>query len=136
MSKIIFIFLLLINYSFSQDFFSKHFKIEKLSDGVYAAIHSFGGYAICNAGIIDLGEKVLVFDTFLTVEAARDLRKAAESITGKEVTYVVNSHAHNDHIRGNQVFYPNSVIISTIKLRDKIVEEEPEVIQYEKEFLC
>ena len=80
------VFLILVNIASAQDFSSKHFKIEKLSDGIYAAIHSFGGYAICNSGIVDLGDKVLVFDTFLTVEAAKDLRKAAESITGKKVT--------------------------------------------------
>lgn len=129
-----FIFITLINISISQDFSSKHFKIEKLSSGVYAAIHSFGGYAICNSGIVDLGDKVLVFDTFLTVEAAKDLRKAAEAITGKKVTYVVNSHAHNDHIRGNQVFHPNSIIISTNNIREQIKKDEPERIQDEKEY--
>ncbi len=128
-----FILITLINSSISQDFSSKHFKIEKLSSGVYAAIHSFGGYAICNSGIVDLGDKVLVFDTFLTVEAAKDLRNAAESITGKKVTYVVNSHAHNDHIRGNQVFHSNSIIISTNNIREQIKKDEPERIQYEKE---
>jgi len=129
-----FIFLTLITNSNSQEFSSKHFKVEKLSDGIYAAIHSFGGYAICNAGIIDLGDKVLIFDTFLTVEAAKDLRKAAESITGKVVTYVVNSHAHNDHIRGNQVFKPNSVIISTKSIREQIRNDEPEQIKDEKKY--
>ena len=128
-----FIFLILTTISTSQDSSSKHFKIEKLSSGVYAAIHSFGGYAICNSGIVDLGDKVLVFDTFLTVEAAKDLRKAAESITGKKVTYVINSHAHNDHIRGNQVFHSNSIIISTNNIREQIKKDEPERIQYEKE---
>jgi len=127
------VFLIFVTLSGAQDFSSKHFKIEKLSDGIYAAIHSFGGYAICNAGIIDLGDKLLVFDTFLTVEAAEDLRKTAESLTGKPVAYVINSHAHNDHIRGNQVFRPNSVIISTSNIRDQIKNDEPEQIQYEKE---
>jgi len=50
-----------VSVLFSQIFESKHFKTEKLSDGVFAVIHSFGGYAICNSGIIDLGDKVLVF---------------------------------------------------------------------------
>jgi len=56
-------------------FQSDHFTIEKLDDGIYAAIHKPGGEAICNAGIIDLGSKTLVFDTFLTPRAAKDLKK-------------------------------------------------------------
>ena len=47
---------------------SKHFRLEQLADGVYAAIHVLpdhrgqpsGGAAIGNAGIIDLGDRTLV----------------------------------------------------------------------------
>jgi cyclase len=41
---------------------SKHFQIEPLADGVYAAIASKQGYAICNAGIVDIGDKIIIFD--------------------------------------------------------------------------
>ncbi|MGH2563794.1 MAG: hypothetical protein ACRDE5_04740, partial [Ginsengibacter sp.] len=40
----------------AQGFRSNHFTIHKLAEGVYAAIAKNGGYAICNAGIIDLGD--------------------------------------------------------------------------------
>jgi hypothetical protein len=33
-----------------------------------------GGHAICNAGIIDLGNKTLVFDAFINPDAAIELR--------------------------------------------------------------
>ena len=77
------LFILISNTSFPQDADSKHFKIQKISEGIYAVIHSIGGYAICNAGIIDLGDKTLVYDTFLSPLAARELRTAAEVITKK-----------------------------------------------------
>jgi len=32
---------------------SKHFKLQKLADGVWAAIATPGGWAICNMGIIE-----------------------------------------------------------------------------------
>jgi glyoxylase-like metal-dependent hydrolase (beta-lactamase superfamily II) len=115
------------------EFNSKHFKVEKLSDGVYAVIHKFGGYAICNSGIIDLGDKVLIFDTFLSIEAAQDLKQAVKHYIGKPLTYVINSHDHNDHIRGNQVFSDDAIIISTDDIRQGIERNEPEQIQYEKE---
>jgi len=92
---------------------SKHFKLEKLADGVYATIHKIGGHAICNAGIIDLGGKTVIFDTFLSPTAAKELLKIVKELKLSPIAYVVNSHYHNDHIRGNQVFGDNVIIIST-----------------------
>jgi glyoxylase-like metal-dependent hydrolase (beta-lactamase superfamily II) len=112
---------------------SKHFQIERLADGVYAAISSEQGYAICNAGIIDIGDRTILFDTFISPEAARDLLKATEQLTSHKITLVVNSHGHNDHIRGNQVFGTDIDIISTSKTREAIARNEPEEIKSEKE---
>ena len=91
----------------------KNFEIKVLSEGVFAAIHTHGGHAIGNAGIVDLGASVLVFDCFLTPDAAAELQAAAIALTGKEVRYVVNSHYHNDHMRGNQVFVGSDIIASS-----------------------
>ena len=92
---------------------SRHFQLEKLADGVYAAIHNEGGWAFSNAGIIDLGDLTVIFDTFLTPRAAEALRNSAEALTGKPVKIVINSHYHNDHVWGNQVFRPQAEIISS-----------------------
>jgi glyoxylase-like metal-dependent hydrolase (beta-lactamase superfamily II) len=56
--------------------------------------------------------RALVFDPFMVPEAAADLKKAAEQLTGKRVQYVVNSHRHIDHVGGNAVF-ADAEIIST-----------------------
>lgn len=111
---------------------SKHFQIERLADGVYAAVASEQGYASCNAGIIDIGDRTILFDTFLTPEAARDLLKVAEQLTSNKITHVINSHEHNDHIRGNQVFGSDVDIISTSLTREAIGRNEPENIKSEK----
>lgn len=34
---------------------SKHFTLQELAKGVFAAIAIDGGVAICNAGVVDLG---------------------------------------------------------------------------------
>ncbi|HET7579995.1 MAG TPA: MBL fold metallo-hydrolase [Bacillales bacterium] len=81
-------------------FSNKHFKLEKLRDGIYAAIAKPEGGAVGNAGFIDLGGRTLVFDTFNTHQAAEDLRWVAEKVTGCSVSWVINSHWHGDHIRG------------------------------------
>lgn len=97
----------------AQGYNSVHFEYRQLADGVFAAIHKPGGFGICNAGIVNLGKETLVFDCCLSPEAARDLGKAAEILTGNPVKYVVNSHYHNDHVRGNQVFAGTRIIAST-----------------------
>lgn len=100
---------------------SRHYKLEKLADGVYAAIHNNeGGYAICNAGIVDLGDKTVVIDPFFSPAAARDLKQHAEYLTEKPVTIVLNLDLHSDHNRGNQVFVPGADIISSPNARKYI----------------
>lgn len=91
---------------------SSYFTLQELADGVYAAISKPGTGSWSNAGIIDLGEETLIFDTLNTPQAARDLRMAAEQVTGRSPKYVVNSHRHIDHVFGNQVFR-DATIIST-----------------------
>ena len=115
---------------------SKHFKIECLADGVFAAIAAEQGYAICNADIIDIGDRTIIFDTFISPEAARDLLKVTEQLTSHKITHVVNSHGHNDHIRGNQVFGSDVDIISTVWTREAIARNEPEEIKSEKETIA
>ena len=62
---------------------SKNFSIQKLAPGVWAAIQNDkGGHAISNAGIIDLGDKTIVFDAFINPDAATELKQAAEELTG------------------------------------------------------
>jgi len=112
---------------------SKHFQIEPLAEGVYGAIASEQGHAICNAGIVDIGDRAIIFDTFISPRAAKDLLKAAKQLTSYKALFVVNSHCHNDHIRGNQVFSPDVDIISTTWTRKAITQNEPKEIQWEKE---
>ncbi len=99
------------------DFHSKHFTLFQLSDGILAAIASEGGHAICNSGVIDLGGQLLVFDTFVTPHAALDLRRYILGQFGRPPQMVINSHYHNDHVWGNQVFSSEAQIISSIKTR-------------------
>lgn len=113
------------------NFFSRHFNLEKVSEGIYAAIAKDGGGAIGNAGFIDLGDKTIVFDTFNTQQAAEDLRNIAESITNRPVSWVINSHFHGDHIRGNQVFKDCNIVSSQTTLQ-QMKENHPERIAEQK----
>jgi cyclase len=112
---------------------SEHFTIEQIADGVYAAIAREDGAALCNSGIVDLGDKTLVFDTFETPRAAQDLEQAARHLTGRPTTYVINSHFHPDHWFGNQVFAEQAMVVATHQTRERMFEVVDEIGAYKKE---
>lgn len=97
---------------------SKHFRLNYVAEGVFAAISVPGTGSVGNAAIIDLGDSTLVVDTFTTIQAAEDLQAAAIHLTGNPVSYVINTHWHSDHTSGNQVFTPKAQIISTSTTRE------------------
>lgn len=105
---------------------SKHFSLKQIAEGVFAAIATEGGAAICNAGLIDLGKQVVIFDTFLTPQAAQDLQQAAFHLFGRTQQIIVNSHWHNDHIWGNQVFAADALIFSSSRTRQLIAANSQE----------
>jgi glyoxylase-like metal-dependent hydrolase (beta-lactamase superfamily II) len=102
---------------------SRHFTIEEVSSGVYACIATERGGAMSNAGIIDMGEFALIFDTFNTPQAGEDLKTATVELLGKPIKYVINSHWHGDHMRGNQNFM-DTVIISSNDTRDMMIKTQ------------
>src|SRR5271170_3826456 len=101
---------------------TRHFRVERLASGVYAAIASTGGFALCNAGIVDLGDRTVVFDSMLTPMAGSALRRAAKRCTGRDPDWVVNSHWHGDHIWGNSAFV-ESHIVSSRRVRELILRK-------------
>ncbi len=142
LSTVIFIQLTTIIFSVSasaqlfrkkKDKLSANFNIQQLAPGVWAAINNdFYGKAICNAGIVDIGNKTIVFDPFMNPEAAYELKEVAKKLTGKNVTLVINSHYHSDHIRGNQAFLPTATVITTPATREAIDNNELEEQEWEK----
>ena len=115
---------------------SMHFQVRRLTHGVYAAIASDQDYAGCNVGIIDIGDRTILFDTFVSPEAARDLLKVTEQLVSQRITHVINSHEHSDHIRGNQTLGSDVDIISTALTCEAIARNEPQEIEWEKETIA
>ena len=116
----------------TKEYVTKYFDVVELNEGVYACIHKFGGKAICNSGIVDNGESTIIFDTFLSPDAAEELIDVINKMDLSLVKYVINSHNHNDHIRGNQSFPPDVKILSTKRTSELIEKEEPKSIVSEK----
>jgi glyoxylase-like metal-dependent hydrolase (beta-lactamase superfamily II) len=114
--------------------YSKYFNLQEVGQGIYAAIAVEGLGAMGNAGIIDMGNFTVIFDTFNIQQAAEDLKHAAEELTGNKIRYVINSHWHGDHVRGNQVFKDVDIIASgtTAELINTLQSER---IKNQKAFL-
>jgi cyclase len=62
-----------------------------------------------------------VYDSLFTPQAGQDLRRAAETLVGRPVDWVIDGHWHNDHIWGNQAFGAETDIISTTETRRMIL---------------
>ncbi|MEO8432594.1 MAG: MBL fold metallo-hydrolase [Acidobacteriota bacterium] len=83
-----------------------HFQVQKLADGVYAAIRTeTPGFAVdANVVFIINDADVVVVDANDTPASSREVLAALRKLTPKPVRYVVNTHWHDDHILGNQVY--------------------------------
>ncbi len=95
------------------DFESVYFDLFELTEGIYTAISKNDSEAKTSAGIFDLGNYLIIFDTLMYPGAAIDLYKAGKEFCGKEPSFIINSHYHGDHVFGNCLFPDNVPIIST-----------------------
>ncbi len=112
---------------------SEHFTYHELADGVWAAIVISTGLAASNSGIVDLGDRSLVFDTTYSPASAVELRTVAKSLTGRPVTCVLNSHWHGDHVFGNAIFSPEVEIYSTVRTREIMAEDTAtRIVEFKK----
>jgi cyclase len=108
-------------------FQSEHFTLHTLAEGVYAAIATEEGAGFSNAGIIDLGDRTLIFDAYANPLAAQDLMRAAIELTGHSPAMVILSHMHPDHWLGLQVF-ATGPILSTTATRQGVIPMVEEML--------
>jgi cyclase len=91
--------------------------LQKIADGVYAAIRPEPPGLMFDANSIFIvnDTDVIVVDTNITPSSARASLAALMKLTNKPVTAVINTHWHDDHIIGNQVYhdvFPSAEIIA------------------------
>ncbi len=95
----------------------ENFEIQKLAEGVYAAMRKHPplmSFDPNNVFIIN-DDDVVVVDANASLAATKELLAALRKLTNKPVKYVINTHWHDDHIIGNQVYqaaFPNIEFIA------------------------
>jgi len=80
------------------------FDVRAVVGGVYAAIPRPQYVNNCDAAIILLDDGVVVVDSHSAPSVARALISQIKTLTDKPVKYVVDTHFHFDHFRGNQAY--------------------------------
>jgi len=80
-----------------------NFEVQKLADGVYAIVRSDPPGLMCdgNSLLIVNDDDVVVVDA---PESTKQVVAALKKITNKPVRFVINTHWHDDHITGNDVW--------------------------------
>ena len=91
---------------------ARNFEVQKIAEGVYAVVRKDlpGLMVDANNVFIINEEDVVVVDSNGAPSITREVLAALRKLTDKPVRYVVNTHYHDDHIRGNQVYreaFPN-----------------------------
>ena len=85
---------------------ASNFDVQQLADGVYAVIRREpAGFMVDANNVFIIGDTdVVVVDANGAPGITREVLAALRRITPKPVRYVVNTHYHDDHIRGNAVY--------------------------------
>jgi cyclase len=100
-----------------------NFEVQKIAEGVYAVIRKDlpGLMVDANNVFIINDDEVIVVDANGAPAITREVLAALRKLTDKPVKYVINTHYHDDHIRGNQVYkeaFPNVEFIAHGFARD------------------
>jgi cyclase len=102
------------------------FEIEKVTDGVYAAVALPAPVINCNAVIFENANNLMIVDTHSVPSAAAALAaQIRREVSPKPVAYIVNTHFHLDHVFGNPAYKqaaPGASIISSTVTRRLIAE--------------
>lgn len=96
---------------------AEEFSIRRLSDGVEAIVRNDPpGFAVeSNSGVIECRDQLVVIDAQSNEATTRRVLAAIRKHSKKPVRYVINTHWHDDHIVGNQVYreaFPNVKFIA------------------------
>jgi glyoxylase-like metal-dependent hydrolase (beta-lactamase superfamily II) len=92
--------------AFSSPIRAQNFEVQKLTDGVYALIRKEPPGLMFDANNLFIinDQDVLVVDSNFSLASTREVLAALRRLTDKPVRYVVNTHWHDDHITGNQIY--------------------------------
>ncbi|MEW5806121.1 MAG: MBL fold metallo-hydrolase [Acidobacteriota bacterium] len=105
-------------------FAAENFRLEKVSESVYATIPVSGGMAFANSTFIVLDDGILVVDSQSSRELSEEVIAMIKKTTDKPIKYLVNTHFHGDHIAGNTAFSPDVRLIVHPRTLDRFTQDK------------
>lgn len=99
------------------------FELQRIADGVHVAVRTepAGLMVDANSVLIVNEHDVVVVDANVGPSSAKETLAALRKLTTKPVRYVINTHWHDDHVLGNQVWrdaFPNVEFIAHQRMAD------------------
>ena len=106
------------------------FEVQTLAPGVHALVRTEppGFYRQPNVVVIEREADVVVVDALFTQAGTREVVAAIRALTSKPVRWVVNTHPHDDHVTGNQVYraaFPEAQLVAHPTTREEITTHGP-----------
>ena len=98
------------------------FDCTEIGKGILALTDKKEKVSGSNVGIIDFGNFILFWDTFLNIEATEEAIELSKNTFGDKPVMIVYSHSHLDHFLGTAAFNGSVQIISTTTV-GKIMED-------------
>lgn len=102
-------------------------RIEEPIPGVHVAI----GYGLANVVIVEAPEGLIMMDTLESIRAAQGLLSWVDDLrasTGKDITDVIYTHNHADHVFGAGVFLEGQQTVPRIWAQEETEARVHEVI--------
>jgi glyoxylase-like metal-dependent hydrolase (beta-lactamase superfamily II) len=101
------------------------FEVRQVAPGVHVALRREppGLWFDSNSVFIVGARDVVVVDTNVSPDSARQTLLALRRITDRPVRYVVNTHWHDDHLAGNQVYrdaFPGVQFVGHVRTREEL----------------
>lgn len=75
------------------------FEVSKLSPAIHRVTFPWG--MMNNVLVLSTADGAVLVDTGFTTRALGDLRKQVAELSKTDIRYVINTHAHGDHVAGN-----------------------------------
>ncbi len=115
------------------EFTSQYFDVYTFHTKVHFLIAKPHMYVGGNVAVVELGDGILLFDTFVSPDANNDLHAFIHHYLQKSIQCVINSHHHLEHTLGNYSIPISTPIIAGPITLQKMQEEALPLMQKWKE---
>ena len=86
------------------------FRLEEISDGIFAYVQPDGSWMINNTGFLVARRGVTAIDSCSTERRTREFLATVGTVTPAPVRTLVNTHHHPDHTAGNGLFAGATIV--------------------------